>query len=118
MLAGDAAGLADPVTAEGISYAVHSGRLAAAAALEGDAARASEHYAGSLRREILPELRTGRVLARLLYRHHRMRRRVFRHVGQPLCEALTDVFVGQRSYRGLLANPANYFRLLRRARFS
>ncbi len=44
LLAGDAAGLANPVTGAGIAAAVHSGRLAGAAA----AARAPHDYAGEL----------------------------------------------------------------------
>lgn len=117
LLAGDAAGLADPVTAEGISYAVHSGRLAATAVLEGDAGRVRAAYARSLRREILPELRTGRILSRLLYRHRGLRRLAFRRAGQPLCEALTDVFLGQRTYRELLARPGSYLKQFLRGRF-
>ena len=67
-LAGDAAGLADEFTAEGISYAIHSGRLAARAALgalagEGDMRR----YQAELEDEIQPELDAARAIAYMFY---------------------------------------------------
>ncbi len=69
LLAGDAAGLASPVTGEGISFAMHSGRAAAeavATALEsnGDAASA---YGEAVRDEIAPTLNTLRSVGNLAY---------------------------------------------------
>src|SRR5207245_4576287 len=48
---------------------------------------------------MLAELRVARMLARLLYEHPRARRWVFGRVGQRLVEAITDVFMGARTYR-------------------
>ena len=65
LLVGDAAGLADEFTAEGIAYAVHSAQLAADAILEdGDAART---YTAAVNREIQPELNAARTISRLYY---------------------------------------------------
>ena len=104
LLVGDAAGLADPVTAEGISPAVRSGGLAAhaiiASELNPPRARAGYHTA---LQPMLAELRVARMLARLLYEHPRARRWVFGRVGQRLVEAITDVFMGARTYRGSVA---------------
>src|SRR6266576_1912631 len=107
LLVGDAAGFADPVTAEGISFAAQSGKLAADAivASELDPPRARAAYHTALR-PMLAELRVARMLARLLYEHPRPRRWVFRWVGQRLVEAITDVFMGARTYRGSLAGLA------------
>ncbi len=55
-LLGDAAGLVDPLTGEGIFYAVMSGRHAAAAILGGGEAE----YEQRLRRDILPEMELAR----------------------------------------------------------
>jgi len=101
LLVGDAAGLADPVTAEGISLAARSGELAAEAivASQLDPPRARAAYRAALR-PILAELRVARMLARLLYEHPRARCWMFRRVGQRLVEAITDVFMGARTYRG------------------
>src|SRR5207247_5882589 len=104
LVVGEAAGRADPVTAEGISPAARSGGLAAdaiiASELDPPGARAGYHAA---LRPLLAELRVARTLARLLYEHPRARRWVFRRVGQPLVEAITDVFMGVRTYRGSVA---------------
>src|SRR5213596_529001 len=104
LLVGDAAGIADPVTAEGISPAVRSGGLAADAiiASELDPPRARAGYHTALQ-PMLAELRVARMLARLLYEHPRARRWVFGRVGQRLVEAITDVFMGARTYRGSVA---------------
>src|SRR6266566_1121950 len=98
---GDAAGFADPVTAEGISFAVRSGQLAgdAIADAAGDDARARDGYHAALREEILPELRVGRLLARLLYEHPRLRRPLFRRYGQWLLEAFATGFMGGEGFR-------------------
>src|SRR6266581_2298400 len=107
LLVGDAAGFADPVTAEGISLAARSGRLAAAAIVQAglDEARVRAGYRAGLR-PLLADLRVARGLARLLYDHPRARRWLFRRVGQRLVDAMTDVFLGVRTYRGSLAELA------------
>ncbi|MCY2960079.1 MAG: NAD(P)/FAD-dependent oxidoreductase [Planctomycetota bacterium] len=110
MLVGDAAGLADPVTAEGISLALWSGRLAAESMLAntGDASRA---YERALAREILPELRVARALAHVLYRRPRITRALFERAGQPLARAMAEVVAGRTSYRALVRSPSNWLRL-------
>src|SRR5205807_4901722 len=106
LLVGDAAGLADPVTAEGISPAARSGGLAADAiiASELDPPRARAGYYAALR-PMLAELRVARMLARLLYEHPRPRRWVFRRVGQRPVEAINHVSLRRRAYRGPLPCP-------------
>ena len=113
LLAGDAAGLADPVTGEGISAAIESGTLAARAILDGggEPAHAGERYDRALvplRREI----RIGSVLARLTYDWPRLRRWVFRIHGQALAEGMTDVLMGDRTYAGVLSRAKTYAFLL------
>ncbi len=112
LLTGDAAGLADPLTAEGISLAARSGRLAAEA-IDGaweagpspDPRRVGAAYSGLLR-PMLSDLRVGRWLARLLYDHPRARAWIFRQIGQRLVDAITEVFLGGRTYRGSLTGLA------------
>jgi geranylgeranyl reductase family protein len=55
MVAGDAAGLVDPLTREGIYYALRSGELAADA-IAGPSSAPWAEYAGAVRREMLAEL--------------------------------------------------------------
>lgn len=114
LLVGDAAGFADPVTGEGISFAIRSGRMAAQSLIDGhleqEAVRRA--YTRSLDDAILPELRRAGVLARLLYDFPRLRSWVFSQQGQRLCEAVTDVMAGTKQYRDLALKPRTLLRLL------
>jgi len=114
LLAGDAAGLVDPVTAEGISHALLSGQLAAAALTEGrlDPPTVAANYQSLLARHILGELRAARFLARFLYHHPKIRHGAFRLRGQQLCDFAAKVVMGEASYREALARPATYSKML------
>ena len=116
LLAGDAAGLADPVTAEGIFHAIRSGQLAAAALAEArfEPVNAGRRYQSLLEKHILGELRAARWLAKILYYHPRIRNGAFRLNGQKLCEFATRVIMGESSYWDALKRPSNYFKLFRR----
>src|SRR5262249_43839987 len=92
LLVGDAAGLADPLTAEGISNALLSGKLAARAILESNGAieRAAGVYRRSVHRRIERELFWARQLARLL--HGRLtREQLFERFGHELTRAMAQV---------------------------
>ena len=95
-----------------------SGRLAAGACLAASESpeRAGAEYARLVEREIAPDLRTARRLARLVYHHPRLRRAVFRLRGAALCEAMVEVVAGRLGYRALLRDPRNYLKLLGRTR--
>jgi geranylgeranyl reductase family protein len=76
LVAGDAAGLLEPWTREGISFALRSGALAGASAAK--AARqesrelleaALEEYESSLHRELIPDMQAGRLLLAAFARH-------------------------------------------------
>lgn len=70
MLAGDAAGVADPFFAEGISYALLSGRLAAGAAADYLMGRAPDLsvYTARLRAALEADARAWRATAAVVYR--------------------------------------------------
>ncbi|MFY4730208.1 geranylgeranyl reductase family protein [Nitrospira sp. BLG_2] len=114
LLVGDAAGFADPVTGEGISFAIRSGLLAAQALIDGqlDEELVRNTYNGSVTESILPELQRGGCLARLLYTFPRMRWWAFSQHGQILSEAVTDVMAGKKQYRDLTFKPRTLLRLL------
>ncbi|HET7039828.1 MAG TPA: NAD(P)/FAD-dependent oxidoreductase [Gemmatimonadales bacterium] len=109
---GDAAGLADPLTAEGISFAALSGRLAAAALVEAglDPARTAERYERAVSRHIRPELRAARVLARVVYGPLPVQLAVYRTVGRRLARVVADVAAGNRPWARAL--PAAFGRTL------
>jgi geranylgeranyl reductase family protein len=110
LLAGDAAGFADPLTGEGISIAMHSGKLAAEAILEHprDPRRVAAHYERRVGHEIVRDLKWARVLARILYGRPKLTQKLFDHAGQALCEGVADVVTGQRTYGDLIASPAHW----------
>ena len=116
LLTGDAAGLVDPVTCEGISHAVLSAHLAAEAiarhAERPD--RVQRAYDRAVRSEILSELRLARALAYGLYGFPRLRESLFRRAGDSICGAIGQIVAGRATYRSLLGRPTNYLRLFRR----
>ena len=116
LLTGDAAGLVDPLTCEGISNALASAKLAAEAiARHRDRPdRVHAAYERALRSEILPELRLARLLAVCLYGLPRLRTWVFRRAGQSISRSVGQVVAGRETYRGLLGRPSNHMRLARR----
>ncbi len=68
LLAGDAAGLADEFTEEGIVYALQSGRLAARNLLRAlDCGPGLASYQEDVNSEIMPELKAARYMAGLFY---------------------------------------------------
>ncbi|KAA0228820.1 geranylgeranyl reductase family protein [bacterium] len=101
-LTGDAAGLADEFTQEGIVYAIQSGRLAAlevlrAAGREGDL----RSYERAVDREIAPELRAARLLGYIGYGILRRLRGPWLGVAPsigPLWKAFFAVHRGESSY--------------------
>ena len=117
LLVGDAAGLADPLTAEGISHAIRSGQLAAEAlrTTQFVAGAAEARYDSLVREQLYPELRAARWLARLLYGSPPLRRWLFRRYGPQLVNAVTDIFTGDRTYCGMLKDWRNYLKLAGRS---
>ena len=114
LLAGDAAGVADPLTGEGISLAILSGRLAAESLLAVRLApgAAAGAYLEALRRHVLGELRIARGLAWVLYRRPALARHLLPRLGQLAGEALTEVVAGRRSYRALVGSGRAWRRIL------
>lgn len=100
LLCGDAAGFADPVTGEGITFAIASGQAAGRAVRHGfpDAQQIERGYRAELVHSILPELRHASRLAGLLYFHQRARNWLFRCLGRDLVEKMIQVVIGETTY--------------------
>jgi len=118
LFVGDAAGLADPVTAEGITAGILSGQLAARAILAGDFAEAAvkRAYRETLEAKLLADLRVARWLARGLYGWPRVRGGLLARHGQRMSELLTRIVTGETSYTAAVRQPGNYLKLLRGGR--
>jgi flavin-dependent dehydrogenase len=117
LFTGDAAGLADPVTAEGITAAILSGQLAARAitAANLDPTSVQRQYRKTLESALLADLRVARWLARLLYDRPRWCALLLSRHGQGMSELMTRIVTGETTYRAAVRRPGHYLRLLRRA---
>ncbi|RLB23018.1 MAG: geranylgeranyl reductase [Deltaproteobacteria bacterium] len=115
LLVGDAAGLADPLMAEGISNAILSGQLAARAIRFGNFVeeKVKQCYETLLDRKILNDLNWARKAARCIYDHPRVGALFFRIYGERMREGMMEVMSGKRSYRQILVNPLTYLRPFR-----
>jgi geranylgeranyl reductase family protein len=101
LVAGESAGLVNPVTGEGIDYALESGRLAATAILEnwngnGQASpRILKAYRAGLRKRFSYQMGFTHLTQRLLFGRHRLghvikRARHSRHLQRVILEACFD----------------------------
>jgi flavin-dependent dehydrogenase len=99
MLLGDAAGLVDPITREGIFFALRSGMLAAAA-LGG--ASPAHTYAAAVRDELHDELRRAARLKAGFFRP-RFTALLIDALNQSagIRDVMTDLVAGRQPYRGL-----------------
>lgn len=99
-LTGDSAGLADPLVAEGISNSILSGIQAAQAIIESnlDSEKAASLYIEKLETTILPEIKKGATIAHHFYHKKNFRNIILKKYGQYAGEAMTDLFMGERTY--------------------
>lgn len=100
LLLGDAAGLVDPITREGIFFALQSADAAADSLLaEGDPATA---YANRLHESVYPELMRAARLKAMFFRPKftRLLLRALQN-SAAIREIMVDLIAGRQSYRGL-----------------
>lgn len=109
LVVGDAAGLVDPFTGEGIYYAMQSGLLAAKAILDdGNGRLAAERYRKQVRDEFEREFRGAAILAGIM---HRVPQWSYRSLtSRPAAiEAFVDVLRGDLGYIDFLRKVAKGF---------
>ena len=99
MLLGDAAGLVDPITREGIFFAMRSGQLAARALAAHDSARA---YKTSICDEVHAELRRAAELKAAFFRP-RFTRLLIEALNHSVAirNVMIDLIAGRQNYAGL-----------------
>ncbi len=97
LLAGDAAGLVDPFTGEGIRFAMKSGRLAAGAILEG----ALDRYPGRVRQAIGRSHALGLRFSTLFYNHQNIAYQMFMK-NPSMAQALADMLADKFGYSGVI----------------
>lgn len=103
-LIGDAAGLVNPLTGEGIYYALWSGLILAACLIEHskDPSRALSSYERRIRTELHPQFAVAERVARLLYSHPRAN---FRLIGKyrELIGLFIEGLTGREGFSDLLS---------------
>jgi len=100
LLVGDAAGLAEPICAEGITNALRSGLFAAKAIMEGgmDPDRTASIYLAEMKRTVFRELEIAGQHARVMYGNALLRNMLFRVKGESFCNRLIDVMMGEKGF--------------------
>lgn len=91
-MVGDSAGLVDPITGEGLYYALRSAELCAEALLGGN----PHEYSARLEEEILPELKLAARVSERFYKGQ-----VF---GEPVAERMISLTAQSESFRELMSD--------------
>lgn len=110
LLVGDAAGLTDAVTGEGIYYALREAEMASKVisnSLEVNSA-GLEEYNTLINKELVKELTYAKRLGYVLYSYPLISHRVLKAKGQRLVEYQLEVMLGARTYKDL------YHKMIRR----
>ena len=113
VLVGDAAGLVDPMTGEGITNAFHSGRLAAEhihAYVNGET-RDLAGYAAAVQREVIPGLRLSRKLHDVFHLTPGVYLFVERH-SSILWRGVCSLLVGRLTYAGIVKSLGRLWTLV------
>lgn len=119
LLAGDAASFVDPITAEGIYYALKSGEEAArtiAKTLPSNS-EAAGVYKDAIKQSILPELRAAWKLSLPFYAFQLATFNAIMASAR-IRDMQFDVIVGRRSYQEIVAQFPNVFSLMRKILFA
>ena len=103
LLIGDAAGLAEPICAEGITNSLRSGIFAAKAITEGgmDPERVASIFMREMATTVYRELEVAGLHARVMYGNPLLRDMLFRVKGETFCNRLIDVMMGERDFPSL-----------------
>lgn len=99
MLIGDAAGLVDSITREGIFFALQSADVAAGAILAGGDPTA--RYGEALRRDVYPELARAARLKAGFFQPRFIRLLVSALERPAIAAIMADLVAGRQCYRGL-----------------
>lgn len=94
---GDAAGLADPLVAEGISHALFSGKWAADALLL-QPGIAPGSYDRKVKETLGSQIKSARLLARLFYDYPGVSEAIIKRKGEYITNYVSDIFAGERRY--------------------
>lgn len=107
LVAGDAAGFTDPLTGEGLFYAIRQAALAAEAIRDYcTSGTYIGRYTDSIRAEFGTDLKWARRMAHVLYRYPSISRRLLFRCGEALAQNQTAVILSQQTYRDVFRKIA------------
>ncbi|MCI0454872.1 MAG: geranylgeranyl reductase family protein [Candidatus Dadabacteria bacterium] len=109
LLIGDAAGLADPITGEGIYYGLRSGQIAAEAiyrSLTADSLSLNK-YSSEVASEIITELKYASYIAALFYNLPLITYNLARKINK-FSEAYVSIIKGETSYKDIFTKMPKY----------
>jgi len=103
LLLGDATGIVDPITGEGIYYAVRGAQIASDAITAHlvDNKPSVHRYDAMLKQDLLPEVYYAQRLAHILYKFERLSHRALKKGGAKIAENHVKIITGQKTYRQL-----------------
>jgi geranylgeranyl reductase family protein len=115
LLVGDSTGFVDPITGEGISYAIKGAQIAARILHEAmkDGRRKLEDYTRVFGEEIAKDLSCARKFAGILYGFSNLSSRIIKAHGSRLANLHMEVVSGSMTYRDLYRNMLHFNRVLR-----
>jgi geranylgeranyl reductase family protein len=112
LLTGDAAGLVDPITREGIFFGLQSAAFAAAAITSGDETSLARRYREAVHDEIIPELARASRLKSAFFRPRFIRLMLDALASsESVRRVMADLLTGAQPYRGLKWRLAGTFEL-------
>ena len=99
LLVGDAAGLADPLTAEGISVALITGRMAADAIInETQKITAGQIYQQKIDKKICNNLLVSNQLSTIFYKYPRLSKYLIKFNKNKITKYVTKIFSGEKQF--------------------
>ncbi|MGQ9744584.1 MAG: geranylgeranyl reductase family protein [Dissulfurimicrobium sp.] len=114
LLVGDAAGLADPITGEGIYHALRQAEIAAMCIARSltDSKSDLTTYNNLIKKEFLQELRYAKRLARLFYDLPRLSHLLVKAKKDTVIRYHLDIITGKKTYKELFFKALNPINLL------
>jgi geranylgeranyl reductase family protein len=120
LVAGDAAGFCDPMTGEGLFFAVRQASIASEVIKDNLSSGTSvDRYTDLIRKEFMSDLLWAKRMAHILYQYPAISRRLLLRHGETMGENQTAVILSQQTYRDVfrkvaffMLNPARLFSFL------
>ena len=115
LIVGDATGYVDPITGEGISYAIKGAHVASSILQKAmkDGCRKLEDYTRVLGEEVATDLACAKKFAGILYGFSNLSSRVIKAHGSKLARLHLEVICGRMTYRDLYRKMFDFNRVVR-----